>query len=855
LRIDQWIGLSAEFLQRLHHDLPEIRRVFNLGEPGKVVDLEPGISDSHCNGRTVMILTFESGFKLVYKPKDMGLEAGYFQFVGHLNGLGIPLEFKTLKVIVRDGYGWVEFVQQAPIDNEEQARRFFRRSGMLLCLIYVFDGIDFHGENVIAHGEHPVPIDMETFFHHRVKQSQEVISLTSAANELVSHSVLRTHFLPQLYKTNDKYMDFTGMGAMPGQEVFTEILKWKNLNTDAMAYNLEHAIPSSQSSANAPQMGGVHLAPEDFTDEIVGGFAWMYQFLIDNRQSFLAPGSLFAALFDNKARFVFRDTAIYASVLKKTAHPDCQREGIDLSIQLDRVSRPFVRLLEKPAQWPLVEEEKNAMWNLDIPKFSAWGNRDAMELENGAWSPKYFASSPYEVVKEKLQGLGDRDLAWQVGLIKGSMQAREFRNEKILVTEKPISIGSETVPLLGKEELISHAIMLAEEMRARAAYSSAGEPSWVILKGIPHSRQFMLADMRFSLYDGNPGVALFLAALEKVVPGSGFRDMARSCVALMTRWLGGIGPSDVKEYGIGGCYGLGSMVYTLTRLSQLLGDAELLDAAEHAGSLFGMEIINEDKNLDMIGGAAGAILGLLVLYKATGSLSALDHAIHCGAHLLKNRVVSPSGFRAWKCVDGSPPLTGFSHGAAGIGYALLKLYQETGETELLLAAKEAISYETALFDDKEKNWPDLRVSQYKKSKDDGGGFMSTWCHGAPGIALARLGALDVITTPGIRHDIQMALETTRNREYQPKDHLCCGNAGRAEIMLTAAMKLPDPLWQRESLQLTSSIVHRAKTNGGFRPAFLFDLYNPTFFQGGAGLGYHLLRLAAPEHLPSVLLME
>ena len=223
LRIDQWIGLSAEFLQRLHHDLPEIQRVFNLGEPGKVVELEPGISDSHGNGRTVMLLTFESGFKLVYKPKDMGLEAAYFRFVGHLNGLGMPLEFKTLKVMVRNGYGWVEFVEQAPVDNEEQARRFFRRSGMLLGLIYVFDGIDFHGENVIAHGEHPVPIDMETFFHHRVKQAQEAKALTSAANELISHSVLRTHFLPQLYKTSDKYVDFTGMGAMPGQEVFTEI--------------------------------------------------------------------------------------------------------------------------------------------------------------------------------------------------------------------------------------------------------------------------------------------------------------------------------------------------------------------------------------------------------------------------------------------------------------------------------------------------------------------------------------------------------------------------------------------------------------------------------------------------------
>lgn len=856
LRIEQWIELSTEFLQRLHNDLPEIQKLFNLNEQDKVVTVEPGTSDFHCNGRTVIILTFESGFKLVYKPKDMGLEAGYFQFVDYLNGLGIPLEFKILKVIERDGYGWVEFVKQTPLENQAQAQSYFRRTGMLLGLIYVFDGIDFHSENVIACGEHPVPIDMETFFHHRVNDPQDVKALTSAANEIIANSVLRTHFLPQLYKVRDKFMDFTGMGAMPGEEISMEVLRWKNLNTDSMEYNFEKVKPSSQSNANAPQMGGIYLEPEDYTDEIVGGFEWMYQFLIDNKKHFLAPGSLFSALFCNNARFVFHSTALYTSILRKTAHPDYQREGIDLSIQLDIVSRPFLSLDEKSVLWPLVAEEESAMWNLDVPKFTVRGNSDAMEFEDGTRTPNCFANSPYEIVKEKLHQLSDRDLAWQIGLIKGSMEAREFRKIKILPPEKPIPIDTETVPLLGKEDLIRHALMLAEEMRTQALCSTAGEPSWVILKGIPNSRQFMLADMQFSLYDGNPGVALFLAALEKVAPGSGFRDMARSCVALMLRWLNKARPSDIKEYGVGGCYGFGSIVYTLTLLSRLLGETELLDAAKFANSLLSKKIIDDDKSFDIIGGSAGAIMGLLALYKATGNRDVLDNAIYCGAHLLNNRVVSPSGFRVWKYVDeSSPPLTGFSHGAAGIAYSLLKLYQETNEPELLLAAKEAYAFETDAFDDKEKNWPDLRVSKDEEFKGKVHGFMTTWCHGAPGIALGRLGALDALNSEGIQRDIQAALETTKNREYQLHDHLCCGNVGRAEILLTAGIKLSDPQWSQEALRLTSKVVHHAKKQGNFKATFLFDLYNPSFFQGNAGLGYHLLRLAEPEKLPSILLLE
>lgn len=855
LRIEQWIELSAEFLQRLHHDRPDIQKTFNVSALGNVVGVEPGISDSHCNGRTVIILTFEKGLRLVYKPKDMGLEACYFQFVKHLNGLGTPLEFKVLTVMKRDGYGWVEFAKHAPVESLVQAQRYFRRSGMLLSLIYVFDGIDFHGENMVACGEHPVPIDMETFFHHRVNYPQDVKDLTSAANEIIADSVLRTHFLPQLYKTRDKFMDFTGMGAMPGQEVVLEVLTWKDLNTDAMECHLAEVQMSTHLRANAPQMGETYLVPEDYTDEIIDGFSSMYQFLIDNKNSFLAPDGLFSALFLNKARFVFRATSLYASILRKSVHPDYQRDGIDLSIQLDIVSRSFVTLDERSGLWPMVAEEVQSMWNLDIPKFTVCGNSDSMQFSDGTWSPKIFVGTPCEIVKGKLCRLSTQDLAWQVGLIRGSMEAREFRTAKMSIPEKSITDDTDSVPLLGVEELVLHALMLAEEMRAQSAYSARGESSWVILKGVQNSTQFMLADMQFALYDGNPGVALFLAALEKVVPGSGYRDMSRSCVALMLRWLKKARPSDIREVGIGGCSGLGSMVYTLTRLSQFLGDAELLAAATFAGSLCTKKMIDEDKSLDIIGGAAGAILGLLALHKATGCRDALDNARYCGAHLLRKRVLSPSGFRVWQCVEEAPPLTGFSHGAAGIGYSLVKLYEETNESELLFAAKEACAFETAIFDEKEKNWPDFRVSKTGVSQKGVPGFMSAWCHGAPGIALGRLGGVDVLNSAEIQHDIQMALETTKNWAYQPQDHLCCGNAGRAETMLTAGMKLSKPQWKQEALRLTSKVVSRAKIGGSFKPTFLFDLYNPTFFQGSAGLGYHLLRLVEPEQLPSILLLD
>src|ERR671915_222589 len=79
------------------------------------------------------------------------------------------------------------------------------------------------------------------------------------------------------------------------------------------------------------------------------------------------------------------------------------------------------------------------------------------------------------------------------------------------------------------------------------------------------------------------------------------------------------------------------------------------------------------------------------------------------------------------------PLTGFSHGTAGIAWALLELAALTGEEHFRKAALDAIAYERDLFSPEAGNWPHLG--------DDNNPFWVTWCHGAPGIGLARLCSL------------------------------------------------------------------------------------------------------------------
>ncbi len=74
-----------------------------------------------------------------------------------------------------------------------------------------------------------------------------------------------------------------------------------------------------------------------------------------------------------------------------------------------------------------------------------------------------------------------------------------------------------------------------------------------------------------------------------------------------------------RALGIGGATGLGSIVYAFAVMAKCLRDDDLLTDAHDAALLFTDELIGADKQLDVMGGSAGAILALLRLYRDSGS--------------------------------------------------------------------------------------------------------------------------------------------------------------------------------------------------------------------------------------------
>ena len=106
-----WADSSLELLERLSSDWDPIRaRLAAAAEPGRLTSIAVGVGDVHRRGRSVAVLEFSSGFKLVYKPRSLSVDAHFGELLEWINRAGFESPFRILEVIDRGSYGWSEFV-------------------------------------------------------------------------------------------------------------------------------------------------------------------------------------------------------------------------------------------------------------------------------------------------------------------------------------------------------------------------------------------------------------------------------------------------------------------------------------------------------------------------------------------------------------------------------------------------------------------------------------------------------------------------------------------------------------------------------------------------------------------------
>jgi type 2 lantibiotic biosynthesis protein LanM len=853
---DGWIGMVTEFVLRLDADWADLTTTFASGaDPGPVAALAAGISDSHHGGRTVIALSFASGLQVVYKPKDLGLEQAFFELLGWLGERGAALPFRQLRVINRASYGWVEFAEHQPCSDEAAVRRYFRRAGSFLALLYGLAATDFHLENIVASGEHPVLIDLETLMVPPLELLGEPDSGPPApllASRQLTQSVLATGLLPGWIVGSDgRSYDFGGLGWPSEQPSGVPVLTWRHVNTDAMELALDPAPVAARPAHNLVQCRDQAVRTDDYVGELVDGFVDLYRLLQRQRSALLAPDGPLMRLGRERIRIVFRPTQVYAKLLHSTLDRKLLADGIERSIELDVLSHSFVTSAEPNRCWPVRAVEQRALEQLDIPHLVTPADSGDLVLEPGRRIADAFPTSPLAFAVARLESLSPDDCERQVAYIRGALFSRAApRRAQPLATDWEIP-DTEGAPL-SAAELVEAALAIGRELRQQAIRAADGSVTWIGVGYLPQAERFQLQPAGLDLYNGAVGIGLFLAALDRVTDSSDYRDLVLGALQPLLTDLRERGPHLARVVGLGSASGLGGIVYGLARIGTLLDEPGLVERAGDAAALIGPEVVAEDRLLDVLGGGAGAILGLLALHESSGEVDPLERAAICARHVVEQQVVSPAGYRTWSTPTGEM-LSGFSHGAAGTAYVLLRYGARANDSTARAAAVEAIAYERSVYSPEARNWRDLRAH----AGSDGDAFMTGWCHGAPGIALARIGGLGALDEPAVREDIEVGLATTRARAAQGTDSVCCGTLGRADILLTAARRLGRPDLAGDALARATVVVQRARASGRYLllPGLPGEVYSPGFFQGTAGIGYMLLRLARPDRLPAVLLWE
>jgi lantibiotic biosynthesis protein len=403
------------------------------------------------------------------------------------------------------------------------------------------------------------------------------------------------------------------------------------------------------------------------------------------------------------------------------------------------------------------------------------------------------------------------------------------------------------------------AVAISRRIVADAVWHD-GRCSWVgAVMDSPQPWRSEYRGLGVDLYGGTAGVGLFLAQLAAMTNEA---DFHRTAVGALRHALARCPevPAARRDGFHAGSLGV---AWAAARAAALIGEEELhagartvlTDAAPPSGP---------DRCPDVAMGSAGSIVALLALADTFDDRGLIKDAVGVGEELIRCATVTRHGW-SWAIPGRRYPhhLCGLSHGAAGIGWALLELFAATGDERFRAGATGAYAYERSWLDARSGTWPDLRIGHHRRRahRRIASPSIGTWCHGEAGIALSRLRAMALLGPQAGLHDAEVALETTHRflagaLPYEIGDlSLCHGAAGAADVLLCGAAALGEPWEEPAELapQLGRVALERYSVNGDSWPSGAAGGMTPGLFRGLSGIAWWFLRLH-DDAIPSPLTM-
>lgn len=785
--------LARFLIETLSYRMAYVRELitnFVKDKPGDgiITGLEMSKGDVHNFGRTVVIAEYDHKDKIVYKPQSGDVFIAYNRFLDHLMHDHILCDMKYAKVIATyQDHCYIEFiVHQAVSSGTQGMERYYYRVGQLACLCYVLGSEDMHYDNIIACGEYPVVVDLETL-------------LTAKANTFTNtdeSSASDRNGLPEIVTRS---MVLTVGGVLGG------------------------AALSSGDGRNVPYYeNGAHIDYHAAGQSIINGFNDAYNKIQANRREITELLHVFC---NCRFRSIIRATKTYCDMAGHLQYVKYLDSGMTRSHEVERLFAGYRKCedAERLKQlYPVFAEECRAVLRGDVPLFWVKADGLCISSDEEELDAHFFKSSPLGHARELLGKMGAEDRDIQNKVMRMIVRSSERRESADFI--KPL----ERTTILTDQEFVKEAEKIFDRIKARQVIWGKDRLFLNVhteASGNQKGRSnICMADD--GLYSGTLGIALFCGALYAITHKREYKECAVWTIENAYEKFVYI-PNRSK---IGIAEGVGGFAIVLYELAGYLNRPEY---KEMARNLLGLPTdLSEIDTFDYLGGLSGYIT-------AAHRVNADGRLVEQAADRLVHIKVPYQNFNVWKSSSSRKPLTGMGHGMSGAALALAKAYEMLHKEEYLLSALDALKYENSLYDE-EGGWPDLR--------DGHSGYMSGVCSGAPGVGLARLamiGSSKELDEYAFA-DIDRAVRHCKRSFPMTKDDVCCGNASGIDFLITVGRKANDRQFLYDARQRMSWVIERKNAAGIYGYDTYANLELLGFFDGICGMGYEMLRLVSDE---------
>lgn len=752
-------------------------------------------------------------------------------------GVHTKYDMRTIEILDCGDYGWEAYVEQSPCLCIKDIEEYYYRIGVILFCNYLLKAGDIHYENLIAAGAYPMVVDAENVMDNNVAPSH--ISAREMIFAELGESVLYSGLLP-FYKFghNGQGVDLSALNGQEGKEYPILVPALKNIKRSDMCF--EYVNPITRSHSNMAMFDGKLSDPFEHKDNICEGFSDAYNYAMQNPRD---VEQLIDSFSNVKVRHLVQDTQRYSMLMHASYHPDVMQDGLSRNLLLCSMFKSYKKVQRTIA---VVKEEIRDLLNMDIPYFYTKASGTSLYSSRDEEIKGYFDKSSIDKAHLRLASFNNLDRDKQCRFIK--MTLTHIDKQPPAETNTHKIKENKDGDYASKNDIIRAIKFIADQLLEEAVLSEDNkDANWLGVKlvGDYGHGSLSIRPLDVYLYEGVAGICIFFAAISRYYSNYELQRVLSAATKSLFDYTEDILQREGNHIDSSGVFGgESSLVYSYSLLYQLTRIPEYLKYAEKHFPII-ERAVQYDQAFDVVYGNAGAILALINLY----SLKRDKRYLNCAKTAAKVICDAQQKGGGWKAATVSAPLAGFSHGVAGIVYALNKLYKLYPDKHIKQCIVNGLQYEDELFCEADGNWKDIRKGSTN------GKNLCAWCHGAGGILLSRislLGNIDNETDEIVKEDIRNAVKTMQSHKYLQNPCVCHGIAGNAEILLTYGQQFQDQIASSTAKHFYSRLVGSVNS-GTFecsRP-YLYGFNIPGFMTGLAGIGYSLLRLLDPT-LPSVL---